>query len=131
MRLYTIEDWYEKTFERIPIDLFTLENIYQIKQKSSKNDISNKIKRIGDISLSFLILIFSIPFIVLICFFIWLEDKGPILYSQNRVGLNGKIFKIYKFRSMNINAENEGIKWASKNDPRTTFIGQNTQKNKI
>ncbi len=131
LRLYTIEDWYEKTFERIPIDLFTLENIYQIKQKSSKNDISNKIKRIGDISLSFLILIFSIPFIVLICFFIWLEDKGPILYSQNRVGLNGKIFKIYKFRSMNINAENEGIKWASKNDPRTTFVGKILRKTRF
>ena len=81
-----------KTFERIPIELFTLENIYQIKQKSSKNDISNKIKRIGDISLTYLILIFSIPFIFYM-FFIWLEDKGPILYSQNRVGLNGKYLK--------------------------------------
>ena len=131
LRLYTIEDWYEKTFERIPIELFTLENIYQIKQKSSKNDISNKIKRIGDISLSFLILIFSIPFIFLICFLIWLEDKGPILYSQNRVGLNGKIFKIYKFRSMNINAEIKGIKWASKNDPRTTYIGKILRKTRF
>ena len=64
------------------------------------------------------------PFSFLISIAIWLEDKGPIFYSQNRVGLNGRIFKIYKFRSMIINAENKGVQWASKDDPRTTLVGQ-------
>ena len=50
--------------------------------------------------------------------------QRSIFYSQNRVGLNGRIFKIYKFRSMIINAENKGVQWASKDDPRTTLVGQ-------
>ena len=54
-----------------------------------------------------------------------LEDNGPIFYKQKRVGLNGNIFNIYKFRSMTVEAESEGIKWAIKNDfPRTTKIGR-------
>ena len=131
LRLYTIEDWYEEIFEKISIDFCTLENIYQIKQKSSRNDISNKIKRIGDISLSLFIIITLSPFILLFSILIWIEDRGPILYTQKRVGLNGKIFDIYKFRSMHINAEIDGVKWASRNDPRTTFIGNILRKTRF
>ena len=123
-KLYTILNWYEEIFEKIPIDFLKLENIYQIKKNSSQNNLTNKIKRVGDISLSSFILIITMPFSFLISISIWLEDKGPIFYSQNRVGLNGRIFKIYKFRSMIINAENNGVQWASKNDPRTTLVGQ-------
>ena len=130
-QISTIEDWYEATFERIPVDLFTLENISQIKQKSSRNNISNKVKRIGDILLSLLLLILLIPISLIVSILIWLEDRGPIIYKQKRVGLNGKIFNIYKFRSMNINAEVEGIKWATKNDPRTTHIGKIIRKTRF
>ena len=130
-QISTIEDWYEATFERIPVDLFTLENISQIKQKSSRNNISNKVKRIGDILLSLLLLILFIPLSLIVSILIWLEDRGPIIYKQKRVGLNGKIFNIYKFRSMNINAEVEGIKWATKNDPRTTRIGKIIRKTRF
>ena len=118
-----VEDWYEKVFEKIPIDLFNLENIYQLKL-ASKNNLSNKIKRIGDIIFSIIILIFTTPISLLFALLIWLEDKGPIFYRQKRVGLNGKIFNICKFRSMYVHAESEGIKWATKNDPRTTKIGR-------
>ncbi len=130
-QIFTIEDWYELNFERIPVELFTLENIYQIKQKSSRNNTSNKVKRIGDILLSIFLLILLTPFSIVISILIWLEDKGPIIYKQKRVGLNGKIFNLYKFRSMNINAEVEGIKWATKNDPRTTYIGKIIRKTRF
>ena len=129
--LSTIEDWYEKTFERIPVDLFTLNNMYQLKQKSYKNDIGNKIKRIGDISLSIFILIVTFPLLLIICLLIWLEDRGPIIYTQKRVGFKGKTFRLFKFRSMHINAEKDGPKWASKNDPRTTFIGKILRKTRF
>ncbi|MBO6979322.1 MAG: exopolysaccharide biosynthesis polyprenyl glycosylphosphotransferase [Prochlorococcus marinus XMU1428] len=118
-----IEDWYEKVFEKIPINLFTLENIYQLKL-ASKNNFSNKIKRIGDIVFSVLILLLTFPISLISALLISLEDQGPIFYKQKRVGLNGKIFNIYKFRSMDVKAESEGIKWATKNDPRTTKIGR-------
>ena len=75
-RIYTILNWYEEIFEKIPMDLLKLENISEIKKKSSQNNLSNKIKRVGDISLSSFILIITMPFSFLISIFIWLEDKG-------------------------------------------------------
>ncbi|MQG35907.1 MAG: sugar transferase, partial [SAR202 cluster bacterium] len=55
---------------------------------------------------------------------IWVEDKGPIFYTQIRIGKDGKLFKIYKFRTMIVNAETSGPVWASKSDPRITKIGK-------
>ncbi|HCG91195.1 MAG TPA: hypothetical protein DEZ08_05095 [Dehalococcoidia bacterium] len=55
---------------------------------------------------------------------IWLEDKGPIFYTQTRIGKNGVLFKIYKFRTMIPNAELNGPVWASKTDPRITKVGK-------
>lgn len=51
-------------------------------------------------------------------------NKGPLLYSQDRIGKNGKSFKIYKFRSMVTNAESNGAVWAKKNDSRVTTFGR-------
>jgi len=62
---------------------------------------------------------------VIIPLLIWLEDRGPIFYAQERVGRNGKIFKAYKFRSMVPDAEKHtGAVWASENDPRVTKVGR-------
>ena len=64
------------------------------------------------------IVIFVIPLLI------WLEDKGPIFYSQERIGKNKKIFKVYKFRTMIPDAESlTGAVWSKKNDPRITKIG--------
>jgi Undecaprenyl-phosphate glucose phosphotransferase len=61
------------------------------------------------------------PFIALA---IWLEDRGPIFYTQERMGLDGRVFKIIKFRSMNVDAEDEtGARWAVEEDPRRTLVG--------
>mgnify|MGYP001227323556 CR=1 FL=1 len=55
---------------------------------------------------------------------IWLEDKGPVFYTQKRVGKHGKVFTLYKFRSMVVDAENlTGAVWAAKNDARITKVG--------
>ena len=64
------------------------------------------------------VVIFIIPLLI------WLEDKGPIFYSQERIGKNKKIFKVYKFRTMIPDAETlTGAVWSTKNDPRITKIG--------
>ena len=56
---------------------------------------------------------------------IWLQDRGPIFYSQRRIGKDGKVFVIRKFRTMIPNAEAAtGIVWSSKDDPRITRIGK-------
>lgn len=56
---------------------------------------------------------------------IWIEDRGPVFYSQLRVGRGGKLFRVYKFRSMIPDAERRtGTVWAEKNDPRVTRVGK-------
>lgn len=81
------------------------------------------VKRFIDIIFSLLVLILGIPIWILIAIIIKLESKGPIFYKQERVGKNGKIFKIYKFRSMVQDAEKHGPQWAKVNDPRVTKFG--------
>ena len=89
------------------------------------------IKRGIDLFISIVLLI---P-VMLICsisaLFIILETKGNPLYIQERVGLNGKKFKIYKLRSMYSDAEKDGYQWAMKNDVRITKVGHFLRKSRI
>jgi len=83
------------------------------------------LKRPFDIALSFLGLGASSPFWLLFSSLIWLEDRGPVFYKQDRVGKEGKIFKALKFRSMIKNAEiDQGPVQAKENDSRVTRIGR-------
>jgi sugar transferase (PEP-CTERM system associated) len=68
------------------------------------------------------------PFVVLL---VRLSSPGPVFFRQERVGLNGKIFNVYKFRTMGVNAEAEGAQWAKKNDPRVTPVGQFMRKSRL
>lgn len=83
----------------------------------------NNIKSCIEFILSFLLLILVIPIIMLACIAIVIETRANPFYTQERVGLNGRIFKIYKLRSMYIDAEKDGHKWASENDDRITKVG--------
>ncbi len=81
-------------------------------------------KRIVDIVLSSVGLIIASPFLLITAIAIKLYDHGPIIYSQERLTINGKTFKVYKFRSMIVNAEKNGAQLAGKNDDRITPIGK-------
>jgi exopolysaccharide biosynthesis polyprenyl glycosylphosphotransferase len=82
------------------------------------------IKRLLDIVISFLCLIILSPFLIYIALRVSFSSKGPILYTQERVGYKGRIFLMYKFRSMYVDAENNGPALSSKNDPRITSWGR-------
>ena len=70
------------------------------------------------------LLLFS-PVMIMVAVAIWLEDRGPIFYRQVRMGLDGKSFDIFKFRSMRPAAEAEGgARWAERDDPRRTRVGR-------
>ena len=81
-------------------------------------------KRGFDLVCSTIILVLALPVMLLTALLIYLEDRAPVLYSQERVGLDGKPFNVLKFRSMRSDAEKGGKpQWAAKNDPRVTRIG--------
>lgn len=59
------------------------------------------------------------------------QDPGPAIYAQTRVGKDGKLFKVYKFRSMYVNAEARGAQWAAGDDPRVTPLGRKLRKTRL
>jgi exopolysaccharide biosynthesis polyprenyl glycosylphosphotransferase len=84
-----------------------------------------KLKRVMDLLLSFLLIVITLPATIITAIAIKLESKGPVFYKQERSGLNGKVFKIYKFRSMVQDAEKgTGPVWSTKGDSRITRVGK-------
>ena len=92
---------------------------------------ANLTKRIIDIFLSVMIILLTLPLIIISIILIKLTSKGPIFYSQERVGKNGKHFTIYKFRTMIENAEEYGPEWSGPDDPRITKFGKFMRKTHI
>ena len=88
-------------------------------------------KRIFDIAFSFLGLLLLLPLLFLIAIMIKKEDYGPVFYRGERVGKNGMLFRIYKFRTMVVNAEKIGPSSTSDDDPRITKIGRFLRKYKL
>ena len=85
---------------------------------------NSMIKRGVDVVLALAALAVLMPFYPLVAFLIWREDRGPIFYKQERMGLDGKPFMILKFRSMRNDAESStGPVWATRDDPRRTTVG--------
>ncbi|MGO4469544.1 TIGR03013 family XrtA/PEP-CTERM system glycosyltransferase, partial [Pseudoduganella sp. RAF53_2] len=89
-------------------------------------------KRSVDVVASLALLVATLPVMLLTALAIVLEDGAPVFYSQERVGKDGHVFKVLKFRSMFKNAEKNGTpQWASKNDPRITRVGNIIRKLRI
>lgn len=83
------------------------------------------VKRSFDLTASGLITLVTLPLMLLTAAAIWLEDRGPIFYQQERVGRNGAVFRVLKFRSMRCDAEGDGTPtWAATNDTRVTRTGR-------
>lgn len=89
------------------------------------------VKQAFDLSFSALALIVGLPIFILTALLVKLTSKGPIFYMQERVGKGGKPFKMYKFRSMYINAEETGPSLSSKDDPRITPWGKFIRKTRL
>ena len=86
--------------------------------------IGRALKITEDFTMAFMMLLFSMPIMCFIAFVIKLTSNGPVFYCQQRVGWNGKVFSMYKFRSMPVDAEkNTGPVWARKDDNRAKGLG--------
>jgi len=118
--------------EVLNIEIYVRRNIGKNTTVVVENKYSYEIiKRVMDIILSLIGLIIAIPLMLIFGIAIKFESKGPVFYSQERVGKNGKVFMLYKLRSMYQNAEENGAKWAEKDDPRVTKIGRIIRKTRI
>ncbi|MDQ3076062.1 MAG: exopolysaccharide biosynthesis polyprenyl glycosylphosphotransferase [bacterium] len=114
---------YERYLYKIPVgyisQTWTIENI-----NTSKNLVYDAITRVLDIIFSIFVLIVLSPILLIALLFIYFYDRGPTVYSQERIGLNGKVFKLFKLRSMIVDSEINGAVWAKKNDFRITPVGR-------
>ena len=102
------------------------EQLVLIESLSKKRGFLNYlfIKRIADICMSLFVLFFSLPLTAILAVLVKLESKGPVFYTQTRVGQNGQLFKVYKLRTMFTNTESEGGGARTlEDDPRITKIG--------
>ncbi len=89
------------------------------------------IKRATDLVLAFVGLILAAPLMALVAIAIWMESGAPVLYTQERVGEGGRIFVVYKFRSMRQDAESGTPVWARDGDDRITRVGRVIRKTRL
>ncbi|MEM6585350.1 MAG: TIGR03013 family XrtA/PEP-CTERM system glycosyltransferase [Pseudomonadota bacterium] len=98
---------------------------------SSGRMLSSAVKRVFDVTASIILLLLTFPIIALFAAIVKLDSNGPAFFKQKRVGLYGETFHLLKLRSMTTDAEKDGAKWASENDPRVTRVGRFIRKVRI
>ena len=116
-----------RAFEKLPAQ-FQNDSVKAYYDILSKRQGSIILKRVFDIIVSLILLVFLIIPIAVISILIKVNSPGPVLFKQKRVTTYGRIFKIYKFRTMVVNAESLGSKVTTKNDARVTSIGKTLRK---
>jgi sugar transferase (PEP-CTERM system associated) len=123
--------FYEETRGEVPIDslkaswLVYGDGFYQSAWRQA-------FKRVFDLVFASLLLALSLPVLLLAALAVRLEDGGPVIYRQERVGLGGQTFTCIKLRSMGVDAEKDGVaRWASKSDARVTRVGAFLRKTRI
>ena len=123
-RIYTLLDWCEIALQRVPSELidqrwFIAAEGFNIQP----GRIGWRLKRLVDVIGASVLIVLTTPLMLLAMALIRLEDGGPVFYTQIRTGLYGERVKIWKFRSMRVDAESAGIQWASRGDLRVTRCG--------
>jgi exopolysaccharide biosynthesis polyprenyl glycosylphosphotransferase len=130
IQYFNLTDFYEKITGKVPVS--SLERNWFLENISQKNQQwLNITKRIIDILLSIFFGLISLLILPFVAIAIKLESKGPLIYKQARIGLNNKVFTVYKLRSMTKNAEKNGAQWAKEDDARVTKVGKFIRKTRI
>jgi sugar transferase (PEP-CTERM system associated) len=124
IKVYDLNTHFEKTLGQIRIDFLSASWLI-FGDGFNQGALRTAVKRVFDIFCAALLCLLSAPVMLITAAAIKFESKGPVLYRQERVGLNGRTFSIAKFRSMRTDAEQDGKpRWAAANDDRITRIGQ-------
>ena len=128
-----ILDFIERETGQIAVNLIYPSWVIYSNGFSSVNYLRNALDWIFNASMGFILLTLTWPIMIVTAILIKLEDglKAPVLYFQERVGVDGESFNIIKFRSMRLDAEKFGAQMASEDDPRITKIGNYLRKYRI
>ena len=134
-RGFKIRDYtqvYEELLLRVPIQ-FVGKDFYKYFpfSRSNENKLYIFFQRGFDVIVAILGLMFGLIILPLISVGNLIGNKGPLFYSQERVGRNSKAFRILKLRTMIVNAEKDGVKWAKKDDIRITAFGKFLRRSRL
>ncbi len=131
VRVVEAVSYYEEISGRVPV-WFLTPNDFVFSNGFKRSKAILQFERGLDIVFSILGLLGGVPILLVAAVFIKLDSKGPIFYSQKRVGLNGKLFKILKLRTMSLDAEKHtGPVYAEENDSRITGVGRFLRKYRL
>lgn len=120
-RVWTEPEFWERQLRRICLDYQA--EAWQPRDVQEPGRLGAALNRGADLLLSLALLGFTLPLMLLTAVLVKLDSPGPVLFRQERIGLNGRPFPMLKFRSMRTDAEARGPVWASQRDPRVTRVG--------
>ncbi len=125
-------EYYELIWKKVPVEYLSPQwFIFEKGFYLLHNPLVLRAKRLGDVGVSLLLFCLTWPLMLLTAILIKLESRGPVIYQQNRTGKDGRVFNIFKFRSMAFDAEKHGVQWAKQNDARVTIVGKWIRKTRI
>ncbi len=133
IQVIDVSTFYERQLGKIKLDSLHPSN-FIFADGFTQAVLKSSGKRVFDVVVSSLLFILLLPFMALTALAIYIESgfQGPIIFRQVRVGLNGEDFEILKFRSMQVDAEKDGIaQWAKTNDSRITRVGSFIRKTRL
>lgn len=123
--ILTVAEYYERYWMKLPV--LKLENSWYIQNRGMNllhDRIGIRLKRVTDIVFAVVGLVIASPLILIISLLVYFNSPGGVIFKQHRVGLNGKVFTLYKFRSMIKDAEQIGPQWSREGDDRINNVGK-------
>ena len=118
----TLAGFHERLLGRVPLE--EIGDEWVVREIASDIGIYAVLKRALDLALSFVLVVILSPFFLIIAVMVASSSEGMIIYRQTRVGKDGEIFTLYKFRTMRTDAEKDGPAWSTSHDPRATGVGR-------
>lgn len=131
-RIVDIIRFYEDEWQKIPLEI--LRSQWFLREEGfrlSASPFQQRVKRAFDLIISSFLTLMLWPLAIIISIVIYLDNPGPVFFTQRRMGREGKLFNIIKFRTMYLHAEMNGPQWAQKNDVRITRMGGFLRKSRM
>lgn len=124
VRILSVLSLFEKQQERLPPLLMAdMVLAYNDLPWSTPLNVQVQLKRMADLLVSAFLMFLTAPFLLVAALLIWLEDRGPVIYSQQRSGWLGRPFTLYKLRTMTVQPADAPAMWTQPGDQRITVVG--------